>query len=267
MGSHPQQEWLPPESPFAPLEAARVILATDAAVSFADRFPVAKGHALVVPRCMVASLFDLTPVTQAAVWESVWKTRELLAERYHPDGFNIGINDGEAAGQTIAHAHVHVIPRYRGDVPDPRGGIRWVLPQKAPYWSTGTVVTAAVLRRGNTVLLTRRAAGEKLAGYWEFPGGKVHAGETPEACLARELEEELSLTCSIGEKISESDYRYEHGAFVIEAYEAEIQSGTLQLRVHDRAEWVDLAALLNYTLAPADIPIAQDLLRSSDDEW
>ena len=61
--------------------------------------------------------------------------REILAARFHPDGFNIGLNDGPAAGQTIAHAHIHVIPRYRGDVADPRGGIRWVLPDKAKYWA------------------------------------------------------------------------------------------------------------------------------------
>jgi diadenosine tetraphosphate (Ap4A) HIT family hydrolase len=52
----------------------------------------------------------------------------------HPDGFNVGINDGAAAGQTIAHAHIHVIPRRKGDVPDPRGGVRWIIPEKAPYW-------------------------------------------------------------------------------------------------------------------------------------
>jgi 8-oxo-dGTP diphosphatase len=120
-------------------------------------------------------------------------------------------------------------------------------------------VTAAIIRRGNKVLLTRRAAGEHLAGQWEFPGGKVHDGETTEACLARELEEELSVVCSIGRKVAESDYHYDHGAFRIIAYEAEIQSGTLSLSVHDQAEWVDVGALRDYDLAPADIPIAEAL--------
>lgn len=109
------------------------------------------------------------------------------------------------------------------------------------------------------MLLTRRAEGQKLAGYWEFPGGKVHMGETPEACLTRELAEELSLHCSIGRKVAESEYRYDHGTFTILAYEANIQSGTLQLNVHDRAEWTAIADLLNHNLAPADIPIAQTL--------
>ncbi len=120
-------------------------------------------------------------------------------------------------------------------------------------------VTAAIIRDGGKVLLTRRAAGEHLAGQWEFPGGKVHDGETPEACLARELEEELALICTIGSKVAESEYHYDHGAFVIVAYEAEIQSGNLTLSVHDQAEWVPVDALLDYELAPADIPIAKAL--------
>jgi diadenosine tetraphosphate (Ap4A) HIT family hydrolase len=122
------------ESPFSPVDPARVILETDAAVAFHDGFPVSEGHALVVPRFPVISLFELDPDMQAAVWESVRLTREILEERYHPDGFNIGINDGQAAGQTIPHAHIHIIPRYKGDVPDPRGGIRLIIPEKAKYW-------------------------------------------------------------------------------------------------------------------------------------
>lgn len=195
--SHP--DLLPEESPFSPLAPDRVILANDTAIAFYDAFPLSKGHALVVPRVPVVSLFELDRDTQAAVWDTVRQTRELIEEKYAPDGFNIGVNDGKAAGQTVPHAHVHVIPRYADDVPDPRGGIRWVIPGRAAYWQNRKLVTAAILRRGTTVLLTRRAEGEKLAGYWEFPGGKVHERESPEACLARELEEELSLRCSIGQ--------------------------------------------------------------------
>jgi len=257
----PQQDLLSPESPFSLVACERVILKTDAAVAFYDRYPIAEGHALVVPRAPVISLFELNRDIQAAVWETVRLTRELLEEKYHPDGFNIGVNDGRAAGQTIPHAHVHVIPRYKGDVPDPRGGIRWVIPERAQYWPDKKIVTAAILRRGDTVLLTRRSKEEKLAGYWEFPGGKVHDGETPENCLARELQEELALTCTIGAKVAESNYHYDHGEFTVLAYDAEIQSGELCLTVHDRAEWVGVDALLDYNLAPADIPIAE-VLRS-----
>ncbi len=122
------------DSPFYPVDAKRVILETEAAVAFYDGFPLSEGHALVVPRFPVISLFELDSDMQAAVWETVRHTHELLEAKYQPDGFNIGINDGQAAGQTIPHAHIHIIPRYRGDVSDPRGGVRWVLPEKAQYW-------------------------------------------------------------------------------------------------------------------------------------
>ncbi len=257
---------LPPDSPFHPLDPERVILETDAAVAFYDGFPLSDGHALVVPRAPVASLYELDADIQAAVWEAVRRAREILAERHHPDGFNIGVNDGRAAGQTVPHAHVHIIPRYAGDVADPRGGIRWILPERAAYWQDKTIVTAAILRRRKAVLLTRRAPGEKLAGLWEFPGGKVHAGETPEECLARELLEELSLTCSVGPKVAESDYRYDHGAFTIVAYEAEILSGSMALTVHDKAEWAAIGKLLDYELAPADIPIAEAVRQGHERE-
>ena len=133
------------------------------------------------------------------------------------------------------------------------------MPEGAKCRPDKKIVTAAILRRGSTVLLTRRSKGEKLAGYWEFPGGKAHDGESPEECLARELQEELALMCAIGAKVAESSYCYDHGDFTILAYEAEIQSGELCLTVHDRAEWVGVDTLLDYNLAPADIPIAETL--------
>jgi diadenosine tetraphosphate (Ap4A) HIT family hydrolase len=103
-------------------------------VAFPDAFPVAEGHMLVVPKRHVASLFDLPDEEQASLWRLVALVRGKLASELKPDGFNIGVNDGPAAGQTVLHAHVHVIPRRAGDVADPRGGVRWVLPAKAPYW-------------------------------------------------------------------------------------------------------------------------------------
>ena len=122
------------QSPFFPIDANRVILEESNSLAFFDRYPVSKGHALVVPVRPVPSLYDLDPQLQAEVWDMVRRVRLYLGERYQPAGFNIGVNDGRAAGQTIAHAHVHVIPRYAGDVSDPRGGIRWVIPGKARYW-------------------------------------------------------------------------------------------------------------------------------------
>ncbi len=96
-----------------------------------------EGHTLVVPERHVASLFDLDAEERADVWRLVDEVRAALLESHGPDGFNVGVNDGAAAGQTVWHAHVHVIPRYAGDVPDPRGGIRWVVPETASYWEEG----------------------------------------------------------------------------------------------------------------------------------
>jgi len=88
----------------------------------------------VLPREHKANLFDLPGQTQAALWQLVAEVRNELQLDLAPAGFNIGLNDGVAAGQTVMHVHIHVIPRYRGDVRDPRGGIRCVIPGKAKYW-------------------------------------------------------------------------------------------------------------------------------------
>lgn len=107
------------------------------AVAIPDAFPLSLGHTLVVPERHVPDFFALTGEEQADVWRLVAEVRDDLADRFAPDGFNVGLNAGRAAGQTVNHAHVHVIPRVLGDVPDPRGGVRWVLPAKAAYWSDG----------------------------------------------------------------------------------------------------------------------------------
>lgn len=124
----------PEASPFHPLAPESILLETERCMAFLDRFPLTRGHTLVAPKRVVASLYDLPAEWQAEVWDVVRRARDILRSRYQPDGFNIGLNDGAAAGQTVPHVHVHVIPRYRGDVPDPRGGIRWILPERAAYW-------------------------------------------------------------------------------------------------------------------------------------
>ena len=120
--------------PYCSIRVARVTLDTEHALVFRDGYPIAEGHTLVVPRLHVPSIFDLAPEPQAAVWKLVAEVRAQLIDNLHPDGFTIGINDGVAAGQTVMHAHVHVIPRWKGDVADPRGGVRWVIPDRAAYW-------------------------------------------------------------------------------------------------------------------------------------
>ena len=104
-------------------------------VSFPDSFPVSRGHTLIVPVQHEADFFVLEPALQAEIWREVTSVRDELARTLMPHGFNVGLNAGPAAGQTVPHAHVHVIPRYRGDRDDPRGGVRWVLPDKADYWT------------------------------------------------------------------------------------------------------------------------------------
>jgi diadenosine tetraphosphate (Ap4A) HIT family hydrolase len=104
------------------------------AAAFFDAFPVSPGHCLAVPRRHESSFLALSPEEQAAVWALVAPVRDRIESDRTPDGYNLGVNIGEAAGQTIGHAHLHVIPRYRGDMPDPRGGIRWIIPARARYW-------------------------------------------------------------------------------------------------------------------------------------
>jgi diadenosine tetraphosphate (Ap4A) HIT family hydrolase len=96
---------------------------------------VSPGHALVASARHVESWFDLTGEERSAMLLLLDELRVNVGTGFHPDGFNIGINDGAAAGQTIPHVHIHLIPRYDGDAADPRGGIRWVIPAKADYWS------------------------------------------------------------------------------------------------------------------------------------
>jgi diadenosine tetraphosphate (Ap4A) HIT family hydrolase len=125
------------DCPFCRLETSCIRLQGEVAVALPDGFPVTPGHTLVVPKRHVASLFELPQEEQAAVWGLVAQVRALLVAELQPDGFNVGLNDGPAAGQTVMHAHVHVIPRRHGDVADPRGGVRWVVPDKAAYWAGG----------------------------------------------------------------------------------------------------------------------------------
>ena len=103
-------------------------------VSFLDAFPLSPGHTLVVPKRHEPNFFSLTAQEHTSLWQLVDEVRSALIETHAPDGWNIGINVGNAGGQTIDHAHVHVIPRYFGDQPDPRGGVRRIFPERAAYW-------------------------------------------------------------------------------------------------------------------------------------
>ncbi len=107
------------------------------AVAFRDAYPVSEGHTLVIPRRHVPGWFDATRAEQLAMLDLVERVKDELDASHAPDGYNIGINAGEAAGQTVMHLHVHVIPRYRGDVDDPAGGVRFVIPERGDYRNPG----------------------------------------------------------------------------------------------------------------------------------
>ena len=120
--------------PFCKVESEREISASSLlSVAFYDGFPVSPGHALIIPKRHVSSFFDLSKEERQDLLNLADSVKRILEERYHPDGYNIGINVGEAAGQSIFHVHMHLIPRYQGDVPSPRGGVRGVIPTKQNY--------------------------------------------------------------------------------------------------------------------------------------
>lgn len=123
-----------PVCPFCALPHERIVVANEHAVVIRDAYPVSLGHTLVVPRRHTGSFFDLSAAERDAMLLLLDGAKRGLEALYGPEGFNIGVNDGPVAGQTIPHVHIHLIPRFTGDVPDPRGGVRWVIPGKAKYW-------------------------------------------------------------------------------------------------------------------------------------
>lgn len=114
------------------------VASNELAFAIRDGFPVTEGHTLVIPKRVVATWFEATPEERRAILDLVDVIKRELDETLHPDGYNVGFNDGEAAGQTVMHLHVHVIPRYRGDMDDPRGGVRHVIPWKGNYKRSAT---------------------------------------------------------------------------------------------------------------------------------
>ncbi|MDO9053291.1 MAG: HIT family protein [Gallionella sp.] len=103
------------------------------AFSARDSYPTSPGHTLVIPRRHVASFFELTAEEVAACMHLIQEEKKLIDEEFSPDGYNIGVNVGLAAGQSIFHVHIHIIPRYKGDVEKPQGGVRHVIPKKGHY--------------------------------------------------------------------------------------------------------------------------------------
>jgi len=121
--------------PFCAIDPDRIILKEGLVLAIWDDYPLSNGHALIVPKRHVPDWFAAIDEEKKALVATIDPVISEIEKRYSPDGYNVGFNAGQAAGQTVFHLHLHVIPRYGGDVPDPRGGIRHVIPEKAVYWS------------------------------------------------------------------------------------------------------------------------------------
>ena len=121
--------------PFWTLKYNPVRAESELTLFLRDGFPVSPGHTLVVPGRHVASFFEVTETGQVELMTALAAAKEVLDREFSPDSYNVGINDGPAAGQSVPHVHIHLIPRYSGDSEEPGGGVRWLFPEKADYWS------------------------------------------------------------------------------------------------------------------------------------
>jgi len=119
--------------PFCKLEENQILLENEYAVAFYDKYPVQKGHLLIIPKKHVETYFDANDIQINAIHQLIKQGKEMLDQEFSPDGYNIGINVGYYGGQTVPHLHFHLIPRYKGDIEDPRGGIRKAIPNLVQY--------------------------------------------------------------------------------------------------------------------------------------
>jgi diadenosine tetraphosphate (Ap4A) HIT family hydrolase len=126
---------MPSNCPFCHLDDEQILFQDELVMTFRDGYPISDGHTLIIPKRHIPSFFDTTDDEQQALLQALHAARRELTQQYAPDGYNIGINDGLAAGQTVMHLHIHLIPRYRDDCDDPRGGVRWIFPEKAAYFN------------------------------------------------------------------------------------------------------------------------------------
>jgi len=118
---------------FCSLPAASIIDQNELAMAVRDIAPVNPGHTLIMPKRHVSSYFELTDEEVLALMDLMRRTKKTLDTEFKPDDYNIGVNDGPLGGQTVPHVHIHVMPRYRGDVDDVRGGVRNIIPERAVY--------------------------------------------------------------------------------------------------------------------------------------
>ncbi len=119
---------------FCDLSGERIIAEDPHCTVILDGYPVSPGHALVIPKRHTPSFFETTAEERQALFAALDVAKSIIDQEFAPAAYNIGVNDGAAAGQSVPHLHIHLIPRYPGDKPDPRGGVRWILPDTAKYW-------------------------------------------------------------------------------------------------------------------------------------
>jgi len=110
-----------------------IIIENELAYADYDSYPASPGHCLIITRRHVAEYFQATAEEKTAIWELVDEMKSIIDKEYNPDGYNVGVNVGAAAGQSVPHIHIHMIPRYKGDVENPQGGVRGVIPHKQKY--------------------------------------------------------------------------------------------------------------------------------------
>lgn len=153
------------DSPFLTLPTSAWEASNALAFAVRDRYPVSPGHTLIIPKRVVPTWFDASRDEQIALLELIDVVKRQLDQTHRPDGYNVGFNAGEAAGQTVMHLHVHVIPRYRGDMDDPRGGVRHAIPAKGNYLAAGSEVTAGAASAFLEKLLTLLDQAQFTATY------------------------------------------------------------------------------------------------------
>ena len=114
-------------------DKSRIVYQDDTWIAIYDNYPVSEGHVLLIPKRHVETFFNLNMIELGSLGVTIGIIKMILDKKFHPDGYNIGTNCGEAAGQTVMHCHIHIIPRYKGDMENPRGGVRGVIPEKQKY--------------------------------------------------------------------------------------------------------------------------------------
>lgn len=118
---------------FCNIDSARIVKENEKALAIFDIFPVNEGHMLIIPKKHYIDYFDISREDREFLWDLIEECKLYLDDKYDPNGYNVGINCGVAAGQTVMHLHIHLIPRYLGDIENPRGGVRGVIPDKRIY--------------------------------------------------------------------------------------------------------------------------------------